>query len=72
MRMVADAVSDAFWHYEREGWDRAAAHYDAVWTDTLLFIDPLLRAAGVGPGARVLDIACGPGFVSEAAAARGA
>lgn len=61
-----------FWTYERDGWDRAAAHYEAMWTDTLLFVDPLLRAAGVRAGARVLDLACGPGFVSEAAAAAGA
>ena len=35
-------------------------------------IEPLLDAADVGRGARVLDVASGPGFVSAAAAERGA
>lgn len=42
------------------------------WTDTRLFVEPLLDAAGVRAGSRLLDVACGPGFVSEAASARGA
>lgn len=33
---------------------------------------PLLDAAGVGPGARVLDLGCGPGVVCGLAAERGA
>jgi SAM-dependent methyltransferase len=63
---------DVFHAYKREGWERAAARYEDCWTDTLLFVEPLLDAAGVGAGTRVLDVGCGPGFVSEAAAARGA
>jgi len=65
-------ADDAFHAYKREGWERAAARYEDCWTDTLLFVGPLLDAAGVGAGTRVLDVGCGPGFVSEAAAARGA
>lgn len=63
---------DEFWEFERAGWNRAAAHYEEYWTDTSLFVEPLLGAAGVRPRLRLLDVACGPGFVSEAAAARGA
>jgi SAM-dependent methyltransferase len=63
---------DAFWEFERDGWDRAAARYEECWTDTTLFIEALLDAAGVRAGARLLDVACGPGFVSEAAQARDA
>jgi len=63
---------DAFWEFERAGWERAAASYDECWTDTRLFVEPLLDAARVGAGSRLLDLACGPGYVSEAAAARGA
>jgi SAM-dependent methyltransferase len=63
---------DAFWEFERSGWERAAARYEACWGDTDAFVDALLDAAGVGAGWRLLDLACGPGFVSEAAAARGA
>jgi SAM-dependent methyltransferase len=63
---------DAFSEFERTGWERAAEYYEACWSDTGLFVEPLLDAAGVRAGSRLLDVACGPGFVSEAAAARGA
>jgi SAM-dependent methyltransferase len=63
---------DAFWEFERDGWERAAPRYVECWTDTGAFLDPLLDAAGVRAGTRLLDMACGPGFVSEAAARRGA
>ena len=63
---------DSFWEFERSGWERAAARYDECWTDTVLFVGPLLDAGAVRPGSRLLDVACGPGYVSEAAAARGA
>jgi SAM-dependent methyltransferase len=63
----------AFQRFERDGWDRAAHLYDAAWgTLTLQFVAPLLDAAGIAPGQRVLDLACGPGYVAAAAAARGA
>jgi SAM-dependent methyltransferase len=65
-------TADAFWEFEREGWSHAAAAYEECWTDTSLFLEPLLDAAGVHAGSDLLDLACGPGFVSEAAAARGA
>lgn len=39
---------------------------------TQRFVDPLLDAAGVRPGARVLDVASGPGYVTARAAERGA
>jgi SAM-dependent methyltransferase len=61
-----------FWEFERAGWERAAARYEECWTDTVLFVGPLLDAVGVRQGPRLLDIACGPGYVSEAAAAAGA
>ena len=64
-------AENAFAEFERRGWEQAAADYEACWSDTALFIEPLLDAAAVGAGTRLLDIACGPGLVSEAAAARG-
>ena len=65
------AYRDDFWHFERAGWDKAAEHYEDVWVDlTRSFVVPLLRAAGVTRGKRVLDVACGPGYVSEAALRR--
>jgi SAM-dependent methyltransferase len=65
-------TGDAFWEFERVGWERASEHYDACWTDTSLFVEPLLDAADVRVASRLLDVACGPGYISEAAAARGA
>jgi SAM-dependent methyltransferase len=61
---------DAFGEFERAGWERAAARYEECWTDTALFVVALLDGAAVRAGSRLLDVACGPGFVSEAAAAR--
>jgi ubiquinone/menaquinone biosynthesis C-methylase UbiE len=59
--------------FEHAGWQRAAAHYEATFAHaTASFIAPLLDAAGVASGMRVLDVCCGPGFVTAAAAARGA
>jgi SAM-dependent methyltransferase len=63
---------DAFWEFERSGWERAAGRYEECWTDTRLFVERLLDAADIEAGTRLLDVACGPGYVSEAAAARGA
>src|SRR5882762_2445616 len=70
-----------FRHLEHTGWERAASEYESRWTDlTSHFIEPLLRSVGVVPGAasgaapglRLLDVACGPGYVAAAALARGA
>jgi SAM-dependent methyltransferase len=63
----------AFRQFEHEGWQRAAAHYaEAFGGVTREATAPLLDAAGVHSGTRVLDVATGPGFVAAAAAARGA
>jgi SAM-dependent methyltransferase len=64
---------DAFSQFEYEGWERAAGKYESVWSGlTRLFIPYLLEAARVVPDSRLLDVACGPGYVAEAARARGA
>src|SRR3954447_23853811 len=64
---------DAVRAFERAGWDRAAAGYENSFaTATRQFIEPLLDAAAIHPGAKVLDLCCGPGFVGGAALARGA
>jgi SAM-dependent methyltransferase len=70
--MSDGGARDAFWEFERDGWNRAAPLYDQTWNDTRLFVHPLLDVAGVAAGTRLLDVACGPGYVSEAAVARGA
>jgi SAM-dependent methyltransferase len=63
----------AFRAFEHAGWEGIVDDYDAAFRAlTAQTIDPLLDAAGVGPGARVPDEATGPGYAAAAAAARGA
>jgi SAM-dependent methyltransferase len=66
-------MSEAFTKFEHEGWERVANKYDSVWSSsTRQFIPPLLNAAEVSGKMSVLDVGCGPGYVSAAAAERGA
>lgn len=54
---------------QRYGWDHAAAHYDDCWREALApATDHLLNLAALAPGERVLDVACGTGVLSLAAA----
>jgi ubiquinone/menaquinone biosynthesis C-methylase UbiE len=59
--------------FEHAGWQQAAAEYDATFAQaTAPFAEALLDAAGVAAGLRVLDLCCGTGVVTAAAAARDA
>jgi ubiquinone/menaquinone biosynthesis C-methylase UbiE len=63
----------AFHDFEHAGWQRASEYYgDTFGTLTVQAIGPLLDAARVVEGQRVLDVATGPGYVAGAAAVRGA
>ena len=54
---------------QRYGWDKAATHYEAHWSAPLRHGHVrLLELAWLAPGERVLDVACGTGIVSLAAA----
>lgn len=54
---------------QRYGWDKAAPHYEAYWSEQLRPAqDRLLDLAALRPGERVLDIACGTGLVTFRAA----
>jgi SAM-dependent methyltransferase len=65
--------ADRFRAFEIAGWDAVAEGYHAfLGPVTRRLVDPLLDAAAVVAGARVLDIASGPGYVAGRAAARGA
>jgi len=64
---------EAFSEFEHRGWQHVAERYDSTWaSSTRQFIPPLLDAAQVGPDMALLDVGCGPGYVSAAAAERGA
>ena len=64
---------NAFTQFEHEGWERVANKYDSVWSSsTRQFIGPLLDQAEVRVGMSLLDVGCGPGYVSAAATERGA
>jgi SAM-dependent methyltransferase len=59
--------------YEAAGWDqRATAYADFLGPVTARVAEPLLNAAHVGAGTRVVDVGSGPGQITAACAARGA
>ncbi len=67
------AESNDFARLERESWERVASHYEGAWSGlTRPFIPHLLEVTQVTKGTRLLDVACGPGYVAEAALALGA
>ena len=64
---------DAFEAFEAAGWERQASTYDDfLGRITRRLAEPLLDAAEVAAGTRVLDVATGPGHVAATAAGRGA
>jgi ubiquinone/menaquinone biosynthesis C-methylase UbiE len=63
----------AFKAFEAGAWtDRPPTYHRLTGQITARLVEPLLEAAGVRPGLRVVDVACGPGDLTAAAAARGA
>jgi SAM-dependent methyltransferase len=65
--------AEAFKAFEAEGWSAQAGTYGGlIGAITSRLAESLLDAAGVRSGWRVLDVATGPGYVAERAAARGA
>lgn len=70
-QMTVDA--NAFRHFEVSGWDKKADPYHRFFGPiTSRAIEPLLDAAEVGVGTKLLDVATGPGYVAASAAKRGA
>ena len=62
-----------FQAFEHGGWERAAEHYgDAFGALTMQTAPAMLDAVGLARHERLLDVACGPGFIAAAAAGRGA
>jgi ubiquinone/menaquinone biosynthesis C-methylase UbiE len=67
------SVVNEFAEFEHESWQRVAEKYDEAWSGlTRSFIPALLCAVNIRNGVRVLDLACGPGYVAAAAEAAGA
>lgn len=65
--------AEAFNTFEAAGWEEKAAAYEGAFGSlTGETIEPLLDAASVGAGTRVLDVATGPGHVAGHASRRGA
>ncbi len=66
--------ANAFNRFEHHGWETNStdAYQEVFGPITSLSIDDLLNAAGVRAGARLLDVATGPGYVAARAAERGA
>jgi ubiquinone/menaquinone biosynthesis C-methylase UbiE len=65
-------MSKDFAEFEQEGWQRVAHRYETAWSGlTRGFIPKLIHSAGISNGQKVLDVACGPGYVSEAVAQLG-
>jgi SAM-dependent methyltransferase len=59
--------------FEHGGWQQAASEYNATFARASApFVEALLDAAGVAQGTQVLDLCCGTGVVTGAAARRGA
>jgi SAM-dependent methyltransferase len=66
-------MHDQFSQFEHDGWECVADKYDSVWSSlTRQFIPYLVGAAEVGADMSVLDVACGPGYVSDAVRKAGA
>jgi SAM-dependent methyltransferase len=64
---------EKFRQFERSGWENIPEPYHRCFGSlTSQSIEPLLNAVGAAKGAKVLDIASGPGYVAAAAARRGA
>ena len=64
---------DAFKAFETGAWHDRARTYDLViGAVTARVGEELLDAVAAGPGTRLLDVGCGPGTITAAAAARGA
>ena len=63
----------SFHEFEHSGWQGIPQRYHQAFGElTIQSIEPLLDAAGVQNGTKVIDIATGPGYVAAAAARRGA
>ncbi|MBD0271840.1 MAG: methyltransferase domain-containing protein [Acetobacteraceae bacterium] len=70
--MATSAASQSFKEFESAGWHRQAPNYDdRAGRMTTGAVAPLLDAVGARPGLRLLDVCCGPGYLTAEATGRG-
>jgi SAM-dependent methyltransferase len=76
LKLICEAVvSDAFRDFELGGWDNdavAISYHRTLSEVTSGCIPALIEAAAVMRGHKVLDVACGAGYVAATARGRGA
>jgi ubiquinone/menaquinone biosynthesis C-methylase UbiE len=64
---------EAFKVFEHDGWEQVShSYHDSIELITQQAAKPLLDAVEAGPGVKLLDLACGTGYVSALASAQGA
>lgn len=70
---LSRAEMEVFQQFEKSGWEEAADPYHLHWGSlSSQSAEPMLDAAGVASGSKVLDVATGAGYVAAAAMGRGA
>jgi SAM-dependent methyltransferase len=63
---------EAFKVFEHDGWEQVShSYHDSIELITRQAAKPLLDAVEAGPGLKLLDLACGTGYVSALATAKG-
>jgi SAM-dependent methyltransferase len=71
--MKPSVAAHPYRDFELAGWERAALAYAETFESaTRLYADDLLDAVQLRPGAELLDIACGTGYLTQLALERGA
>jgi len=73
MASLTNTEIEAFETFEKSGWEKAATPYHNHWGMlSRQSIEPMLDAALVSEGSRVLDVATGAGYAAAVATKRGA
>ncbi len=66
-------ITESFHDFEKSRWQEAADGYHSYWEGlTIQTINALLDAVEIRADSKLLDVACGPGYVAGAAAQHGA
>ena len=70
--MATGPATQSFKQFETEGWQRQTPNYDDLaGRMTMEAVAPLLEAVNARPEMRLLDVCCGPGYLTAEAAERG-